>query len=142
MNQAITASAFLHKNGKLFVAKRADKKKFLPGVWELPGGHIEFGEDIKAGLAREFKEEFGIDVIVGDAIHAFTYINRSKNTHSVEVDFLVKMKNQSQKICINPLDHSEYKFVDLQEALAFWPENDPERVAVQKGFERISQLSK
>ncbi len=63
--QAITACAFIHQQfdgiEKLFWAKRADTKKFLPGVYELPGGHIDFGEDIVEGLRREIKEEFGLD---------------------------------------------------------------------------------
>lgn len=40
--QAITACAFIHTNvdgiEKVFLPKRADTKKFLPGVYELPGG--------------------------------------------------------------------------------------------------------
>ena len=58
--QVITACAFIHHNfdgvEKLFWPKRADTKKFLPGVYELPGGHIDFGEDIVEGLRREIKE--------------------------------------------------------------------------------------
>ncbi|MDP3883136.1 MAG: hypothetical protein Q8Q48_03725 [Candidatus Staskawiczbacteria bacterium] len=42
--QVITACAFIHHNfdgvEKLFMPRRADTKKFLPGVYELPGGHI------------------------------------------------------------------------------------------------------
>jgi 8-oxo-dGTP pyrophosphatase MutT (NUDIX family) len=48
--QVITPTAFIHRivNGKacVFMAKRAATKKFLPGVYEIPGGHVEFGEDI------------------------------------------------------------------------------------------------
>src|SRR6266566_5216805 len=59
--QVITACVFIHHNfdgiEKLFWPKRADTKKFLPGVYELPGGHIDFGEDITAGLKREIQEE-------------------------------------------------------------------------------------
>ena len=31
-------------------------------VWDLPGGHVEKGESPPAALAREMKEELGIDV--------------------------------------------------------------------------------
>lgn len=55
--QVITACAFIHHkfNGveKVFLPKRADTKKFLPGAYELPGGHIDFGEDPVSGLKRE-----------------------------------------------------------------------------------------
>ena len=60
--QVIVAAAFIsHKfDGvtKVFLPKRAATKKFLPNVFELPGGHIDFGEDIETGLKREIFEEF------------------------------------------------------------------------------------
>jgi 8-oxo-dGTP diphosphatase len=32
------------------------------GIWELPGGGLDFGEDPQACLKRELKEEAGLDV--------------------------------------------------------------------------------
>jgi ADP-ribose pyrophosphatase YjhB (NUDIX family) len=37
----------------------------LPGVWSVPGGHLEKGESIGEGAMREFMEETGL-VILGD----------------------------------------------------------------------------
>jgi 8-oxo-dGTP pyrophosphatase MutT (NUDIX family) len=34
----------------------------------LPGGHLEFNENLKNTLAREVKEEIGIDCIIGEYI--------------------------------------------------------------------------
>jgi 8-oxo-dGTP diphosphatase len=107
-SQKITACAFLHKDGKLFIAKRADTKKFLPGKFELPGGHIEYGEDIEAGLKREFQEEFGIDIKVGQPCYAFTYMNG--DNHVVEVDYLAQLADPNIEIKLNPEDHSEYRW--------------------------------
>ncbi|MBF0357167.1 MAG: NUDIX domain-containing protein [Magnetococcales bacterium] len=36
--------------------------------FNLPGGNQEFGEEIKAGLVREFAEELGVVVEVGDLL--------------------------------------------------------------------------
>ncbi|MCO5215920.1 MAG: NUDIX domain-containing protein [Thermomicrobiales bacterium] len=63
----------------VFLAKRADTKKFLPGVYELPGGHIDFGESMEAGLEGEIKEEFGLSVRIGDPFGVFTYVNEIKD---------------------------------------------------------------
>jgi 8-oxo-dGTP pyrophosphatase MutT (NUDIX family) len=58
----IAVSAFIVKNNKLLILKRADDEAFLPGTWEVPGGGIDEGESIEEGVMRETMEEAGIHV--------------------------------------------------------------------------------
>jgi 8-oxo-dGTP diphosphatase len=139
--QKITACAFLHKDGKLFIAKRADTKQFLPGKYELPGGHIEFGEAMEQGLQREFEEEFEVKVTVGEPFHVFTY-NREKDgvaLHVVEVVYFVELADEQQEIKLHPEDHSEYQWISASEVNTYLNPDDEETKAVRKGFKLLTE---
>lgn len=90
MIQKIVACAAIHHNfdgiQKLLLTKRSLNSDFLPGHYEIPGGHIEPGEDIVDGLKREIREELGIEIEVQDPFAAFTYVH--KDSHAVEVVYL------------------------------------------------------
>jgi|GEM_PF-116043 len=133
--QVFVACAFIHHNfdgvEKVFMPKRAATKKFLPGVFELPGGHIEFGEDLVIGLKREIREELHKEIAVGDPFAAFTYMNGIKGSHSVEIIYFVQFTD-IEAITLNPGDHSEYKWF-AEDELGELPDND-EKAAINRGF--------
>lgn len=110
--QVFTACAFIHHNfdgvERVFLAKRAETKKFLPGEYEIPGGHIEYGEDIVEGLKREVFEELGMNIRVGDPYAVFTYVNEVKKSHSIEVIYFAEFVEPTENIKINQEDHSEF----------------------------------
>lgn len=51
-----------NKQGETLFTRRATKRKFLPGVWALPAGHIESSENFQQTTVREANEELQIDV--------------------------------------------------------------------------------
>ena len=58
------AAGLVFKDGKLLIAKRPENSH-LGGMWEFPGGKLEFGESYEICLKREIKEELGVKIKVG-----------------------------------------------------------------------------
>ena len=63
-------------DGRVLVAQRkADD--MLGGLWEFPGGKCEDGETLPQCLAREMREELGVEIEVGKPLavvkHAYTH---------------------------------------------------------------------
>ncbi|MFA7141685.1 MAG: NUDIX hydrolase [Candidatus Paceibacterota bacterium] len=140
--QAITACAFIYHNFddviKVFLPKRADTKKFLPSVFEMPGGHIDWGEDIIEGLEREIMEEHGMRIKVGDPFAVFTYLNEVKGFHSIEVIYFANFKDPIADIKLNPEDHSEFKWFSECEIESISQISEAELKGIRKGFAILS----
>ncbi len=56
----VVAGVILHE-GKVLIARRPPTGH-LAGLWEFTGGKVERGEDRRAAISREIREELGIDV--------------------------------------------------------------------------------
>lgn len=145
--QVITACALIHHDFdgvvKVFLPKRADTKKFLPGVFELPGGHIDQGEDIVEGLKREIMEELGMTIKVGDPFAAFTYVNEIKGSHSIEVVYFATFEGPIESVALDPEDHSESRWVSQDEISSINSISEAELKNVRKGLALLNgqQLS-
>lgn len=143
--QVFTACAFIHQEfdgiEKVFLSKRALTKKLFPGVFELPGGHIDYGENLVDGLKREIEEEFGMDTKVGEPFFVFDYLNDIKGSHSIEVVYFAKFIGNIASIRLDPEDHSEFGWFaesDLSKAYTADKKADNiEFVAIQRGFELL-----
>ena len=58
----VVAAALYDAAGRILIAQRP-AGKHLAGRWEFPGGKVAAGEEEGAALARELREELGIEVV-------------------------------------------------------------------------------
>jgi len=54
--------ALIFKGSKVLVVKNTENSKYNPGMIHLPGGRMNFGENIDDHIRREVFEETGVDV--------------------------------------------------------------------------------
>jgi ADP-ribose pyrophosphatase YjhB (NUDIX family) len=79
--------------GRALLIRRG--KEPLKGEWSIPGGMLELGEELAAGVQRELKEETGLDVAPLECILVFDRILREDDRvkyHYVIVDYLCRRK--------------------------------------------------
>ena len=56
----VVACAVIIREGRFLLGRRTATSAYYPGVWDLFGGHARTGEDPRAALVRELREELGI----------------------------------------------------------------------------------
>lgn len=60
----VAVKGLILRGKKYLILKRSVKSSFDPGLWDLPGGKLEYGERLEDTLIREVKEETGLAIKV------------------------------------------------------------------------------
>jgi|SRR3989344_1350229 len=76
---------------KYGVAKYTSER--VSGKYGLPGGKLDFGEDVDESFIREVKEETGVIITPGRPFHVYTWIYRKENTQ-VQIVALARLGSQ------------------------------------------------
>lgn len=87
-------------DGRIVLVRRRDN-----GRWSLPGGMVEWGEDIPTTIARELSEETGLTVTqIGRIVGVYSAPHRDPRFHSICTTVEVKVEGQlyisdTQEVC-------------------------------------------
>lgn len=84
MRTIVVAAAIIERAGRYLVTRRL-AGTHLAGSWEFPGGKCDPGEPLAACMARELREELGIDATVGGEVLTTTH---AYSDRLVELHFL------------------------------------------------------
>jgi 8-oxo-dGTP diphosphatase len=112
-NFRIAVKAFIiNDEGKLLLIKRRSNDVHAAGVWEIPGGRLDLGEDPFAGLKRETKEETNLDIEVMNPLK-IDHFTREDGQKITMLIFLCKPL--SNKIKLSE-EHTDFVWEELNKA--------------------------
>ncbi len=84
----VGAAVVTNRKGEVLIAQRK-QNDMLGGLWEFPGGKQELDETIEECIARELKEELGINIAVGDFFmtvkHAYSHFTMTMHVHRAKI---------------------------------------------------------
>jgi 8-oxo-dGTP pyrophosphatase MutT (NUDIX family) len=123
----VVITAIIQKDGKYLVTRRSPNKRRFPGMWTVPGGHLEpadfmsYPKDtehywynvLEKALAREIEEEVGL------TIENVRYVTSLATEHtdgaaSVVISCLADYKGGEVKLQEEETDKAEW--ITLEEA--------------------------
>lgn len=107
--QQVSIKGILCRNNKILFLKTTTDK------WELPGGRMDFGENVEQTFKREIREELGFKKIeMRSLINTWSFTNIRKNTNYHFTIFDFEFFTDESKIKISN-EHTEYKWIGIKE---------------------------
>jgi len=111
--QKVAVHAFIEReDGKFLVTKRSQINDYLPGLYDLPGGTVEFGETTECALSREISEETSLGVKIFKPIYIYSNVQKGER-HQFWV--IYECKYIGGEIKLNPEEHDSFLWVDFDE---------------------------
>lgn len=110
----VAGKAIIRKEDQILLLQRSPKSSFDPGLWELPGGKIDYGENLIEALKREVREEVRLVIEVGRPFKTWHFIKEPFWVTGVTflcnyVSGDVNLSSEhADYVWINPDDYKDY----------------------------------
>ncbi len=113
MKNILVVAALIKKDNNVLIARRSTGDENVLGKWEFPGGKVEPNETEGHAIEREIKEEFELDIKANKYItnNVCEYPTKTVDLRLYECEYI------SGEFKLH--DHSEYKWVNINELLNY-----------------------
>ncbi len=99
----------------ILLLRRNAQRRTSPNKWQTPSGFMKEGESAEEAVLREVKEETALDGTIKKSGSAFEVVDEWARW--IILPFLVLVK--SYKVVIDTREHSEFKWVKVDEVSSF-----------------------
>ncbi len=126
----LCAAAIIIRDGKVLMGAR----EYVKGnpMWTLPGGRCEFGEDLRAALHREIKEEIGVTDLKIIRFLKFRQGVFLKGKPDADIVYIYECHTDQEPKMMEPDKFTEWKW--------FSPGEMPEGMLVEGDIELIRMV--
>jgi len=116
----VTAGTAVFRGDRILLLHRASNAN-NPGLWDLPGGHVEPGESLAHAARRETREETGFDVRIRGLFAAEVYNSITRRGEPrPEVGVFFHCAAPVTKLpSIDVAEHSEFAWVRRADLAAY-----------------------
>lgn len=112
---SVSQKIFLkNAEGKFLALLRSATDTNRPHKWDLPGGNIEDGENLRESIKREILEEVGIDFSDFTILDAVSDTSKT-GRYSIQIAYLGNVGDVEIKLSH---EHESYQWVTKEEFLA------------------------
>lgn len=116
----VVRAIIVNELGGILLIKRSSHDRYLPGLWEFPGGKLEAGENVIEALQEEVLEEVGLQVQkLSDLVYCESRVLATglyKGSIYVGLVGLARSAHDSVQLSD---EHSDYAWVDVEKVLDY-----------------------
>jgi len=106
-NPTVGVTAILVSGRSVLLARHLNSA----AEWHIPSGHLEYDEDLRAGLQRELLEETGVEISVGAVFEALSNFH-SPELHTVGIWFRCGVTNGTPRV-VDTEERGDVRYFDL-----------------------------
>ncbi len=108
-------AVLIREDGKILALRRSSTDPTRPLTWDLPGGEVEFREDLTVSIQREIREEVGITVETLSLLDVIGWVN-PRGEYWISIGYVAHIPQDSQVVL--SFEHDTFEWLSKEEFLA------------------------
>ena len=110
-------AVIINQTGKFFLAKRGPGARDDVGMWEFPGGTIEFFETRIDAVRRIILKKHDFAIVIDGELGVYDVIDRANNDHWISTTYICRPASDARPRIVNIKKSTEIGWFTYEELL-------------------------